>query len=46
MHSIHEARPPGVDETVREAFLEQGIIGTQPLMRIKDGEMGRVRGIY
>jgi hypothetical protein len=46
MQGVDEARPPGVDETVREAFLEQGIIGTQPLIRIKDGEVGRVRGIY
>ncbi len=46
MQGVHKARAPGVDETVRDAFLEQGIIGTQPLIRIKDGEVGRLRGIY
>src|SRR5262249_30728271 len=46
MHGVHEVRTPSVDETVRDTFLKQGIIGTQPLIRIKDGEVGCGRGIY
>src|ERR1043166_8453327 len=40
MHGVHQARPPGVYETVRDPLLKQGIIGTTPLIGIKDGEVG------
>jgi hypothetical protein len=38
-------RAPGVYETVRDRFLEQRIVGTQPLIGIQDGEVCRVRCI-
>jgi hypothetical protein len=45
MQGVYELRAPGVHETVRNPFLEQGIVGTQPLIGIQDGEVGLVRRI-